>query len=368
MIHEKYMRMALELAKKGCGFVNPNPMVGAVIVKDDRVIGQGWHKEYGKWHAERRAILDCREDMTGATLYVNLEPCCHYGKTMPCTEIIIKSGIKKVVCGTLDPNPLVDGKGIELLRKYDIEVVVGVLEKECVRFNEVYFHYIQTGLPFVIMKYALTMDGKTATSTGESRWITDDVARRHAHELRSAYMAIMVGIGTVLKDNPLLSSRIENGHNPVRIICDTDLRIQEECQIVKSAGEIQTIIATASHDLIKRRSLSEKGCEVITIPRKDGKLDLEVLIQKLGEKRIDSILLEGGNTMNWSAVHLNLVDKVCAYVAPKIFGGDTSPGAVGGRGVDAPMNGIDLRMREFQKVGDSIFIESDVVKNVYRNS
>jgi diaminohydroxyphosphoribosylaminopyrimidine deaminase/5-amino-6-(5-phosphoribosylamino)uracil reductase len=218
------MRIALQLAEKGCGWVNPNPLVGAVIVKDGEIIGRRFHEKYGKAHAERNAIASCIKSPKGATLYATLEPCCHHGTNPPCTDAIIESGIKRVVIGSSDPNPLVRGKGVAIMRRHGIEVVEGVLKEECDKLNQVFFHYIQRKKPYVIMKYAMTMDGKIATYTGESKWITGEAARQRVHEDRHRYSGIMVGVGTVLADNPLLTCRMEGGKNPLRIICDTRLR------------------------------------------------------------------------------------------------------------------------------------------------
>ena len=224
---QDYMRMALELAGQGEGKVSPNPMVGCVVVKEGKVIATGYHEAYGGYHAERNALLHCQEDTEGAELYVNLEPCCHYGKTPPCTEIILEKKIKKVYVGCLDSNPKVAGKGIEILRQHGVEVVTGILEEECRAINEVFFHYMKKKMPFTAMKYAMTLDGKIACETGDSKWVTGTEAREHVQCLRNRYRGIMAGIGTVLKDDPMLNCRMEGGTNPVRIICDSRLRIKE---------------------------------------------------------------------------------------------------------------------------------------------
>ena len=365
-IHEKYMRYALELAKKGVGAVNPNPLVGAVIVKDDRIIGEGYHKKYGELHAERNALADCRrrgENPEGAVIYVTLEPCCHYGKTPPCTEAIIESGIKTVYIGSKDINPLVAGGGIAVLREHGIEVVTGVLEKECDSINEVFFHYIKTKLPFVVMKYAMTMDGKIATYTGASKWITGEAARHKVHEDRNRYAAIMTGVGTVLKDNPLLTCRIENGNNPIRVICDTNLRTPLNANVVVTAKEIPTIIATCCKDIQKYRPYIDAGCEILTVREKSGDnaktvIDLTDLMKKLGEKKIDSVLLEGGAAINWSALSAGIVNKVQTYIAPKIFGGETAKCPVGGIGAEAVSEAFGLEIKSVSRIGEDILIES----------
>lgn len=369
MLHEKYMKEALELAKKGMGFVSPNPMVGAVIVKDGEIIGRGWHKKYGGLHAEREAFADCDSkgiDCTGADMYVTLEPCCHYGKTPPCTEAVIQHRIGHVYVGSSDPNPLVAGKGTEILRQHGIEVTEGILKDECDELNEIFFCYITTGKPFVTMKYAMTMDGKIACYTGKSQWITGEQARQNVQQERLRHSAVMVGIGTVLADNPMLTYRLENGRNPIRIICDTQLRIPMNCNIVQSARETPAIIATSSDDTQKISSLAEKGCQIIQVNKKNGHIDLNELMDKLTEMKIDSILLEGGGELNWSMLNTGLVSKVQAYIAPKIFGGSGAKSAVSGLGVPAPDDAFMLYDTKIKHFGSDIMIESRV-KDVHRN-
>lgn len=362
-----YMKIALDLAKNGAGKVNPNPMVGAVIVKDGKIIGQGWHEKYGGLHAERNAFKNCRESPAGAVLYVTLEPCCHYGKTPPCTEAIIENGIKKVIIGAKDPNPLVAGKGAEILRRNGIEVVEGVLESECTKLNEVFFHYIKTGLPYVVMKYAMTMDGKIATSTGKSKWITGEAARKRVHEDRNRLSAIMVGIGTVLIDDPYLTCRIENGRNPIRIICDSKLRLPITSNIAKTAKDVPTIIATSSSYKEQYEKYGKLGIEVLCVKQKDGHLDLKELINILGKRGIDSLLIEGGGTLNYSALKEGIVNKIQVYIAPKIFGGERAKSPVGGEGVDIPDEAVLLKNSTVIKLGDDFLIESEVMPNVYGN-
>ncbi len=356
----EFMQLAVGLARKGCGWVNPNPMVGAVIVKDNRIIGQGYHQKYGTLHAERNAIASCETSPKGATLYVTLEPCCHYGKTPPCTEAIIESGIRRVVIGSSDPNPLVAGKGVKFLRSQGIEVTEHLLKEECDALNKSFFHYIQTGTPYVVMKYAMTLDGKIATRTGKSRWITGEAARRRVHEDRHRYSAIMAGIGTVLTDDPLLTCRIENGRNPLRIVCDTNLRTPLQARIVKSTNLAGTLLATAVADPQKHRPYLEAGCDVTVLPVKDGHIDLNCLMRALGERSIDSILLEGGGTLNWSALQSGIVNKVEAYISPKLFGGNGKT-PVAGLGVDLPDEAFRLSWSAITPVGEDILLESEVL-------
>ena len=363
----RYMGLALQLAQKGCGFVNPNPMVGAVIVKEGRIIGEGYHERYGALHGERNALASCRESPESGTLYVTLEPCCHYGKTPPCTEAILQSGICRVVIGSRDPNPLVAGKGIEVLRGQGIQVVEGVLKAECDKLNEVFFHFIQTGKPYVVMKYAMTMDGKTAAYTGVSKWITSDAARCRVHQDRHRYSAVMVGVGTVLADDPLLTCRTKGGRNPLRIICDTQLRTPLDSQIVVTAKEVPTVIATASMDLEEQRPYIKAGCRILPVSQKDGHLDLARLTAKLGEEKVDSILLEGGGILNWSALQAGIVNKVQAYIAPKLLGGSNGKTPVAGMGVPCPEAGFFLTNSTVSCLGEDILIESEVQPHVHRN-
>ncbi len=355
-----YMSQALELAQKGMGFVNPNPMVGAIIVKDNHIIGKGYHQKYGKLHAERNAFANCTEDTTGATMYVTLEPCCHYGKTPPCTETIIQHKIKRVVIGSSDPNPLVAGKGIKILQDNGIEVTQDVMKKECDELNEIFMHYITTGLPFVTMKYAMTLDGKIAAYTGDSKWITNEKTRNFSHRERLKHSAIMVGIGTVLADNPMLTCRMENGRNPIRIICDTNLRIPLNTNIVTTAKEIPTIIATSSEDSQRISQLKDLGCTVLTIPKFKDHVDLTKLMKVLGDMKIDSILLEGGAELNWSALNSGIVSKVHTYIAPKIFGGTLAKSPIGGLGVDTPNHAFEVKEQRLIHIDNDILIESRI--------
>lgn len=360
MSDKEYMRMALELAKKGIGFVNPNPMVGAVIVKDGRVIGQGYHKRCGELHAERNAFASLEESAEGAVMYVTLEPCCHYGKTPPCTEAIIEHKISRVVIGSRDPNPLVSGKGVQILKEHGIDVTEDVLREECDEINSIFFHYIQTKRPYVAMKYAQTMDGKIACVTGDSKWVSGEESRAYVQKLRHQYMGIMAGIETVLKDDPMLNCRMEGGKNPVRIICDSHLRIPQDCRIVKTAKDIPTILAVTDASEEKKKPFLDAGCEILQVREKDGHVDLNHLMELLGEKKIDSILLEGGGTLNWSALQAGIVQKVYVFFAPKIFGGETAKTPVAGTGVATPMDAYQLIHRKIAILGEDILVEAEV--------
>ena len=359
----EYMRHAIALAKNGEGRTNPNPLVGAVLVKNNEIIGEGFHQKYGGLHAEREALKNCEENgnsAEGATLYVTLEPCCHFGKQPPCTQAIVKSGIRRVVVGSRDPNPLVHGKGNSFLREQGIEVTEDFLKDECDALNPIFFHYISTRTPYVALKYAMTADGKTASKTGKSKWITGEKSRLFVHQLRNRYSCILAGIGTVLADNPLLTSRIPGGRNPVRIICDSKLRIPLDCNIVKTAKEIPTIIACCQENE-KKSALEKSGCEVLCLPGKTG-VDLKKLTKTLGKRSLDSVLIEGGSEIHYSALEAGIVQHIYAFTAPKIFGGKAKT-PVEGEGIDFPENCFQLELERIEKIGDDILAEYNVPQN-----
>lgn len=360
MIKKEYMLRAIELAKKGTGYVSPNPLVGAVIVKDGRIIGEGWHERYGDLHAERNALKNCKEDCRGADMYVTLEPCCHHGKQPPCTEAIVEAQIERVIVGSNDPNPLVAGKGIAYLREHGIEVITEFEKEACDAVNEIFFHFITTQTPYVTAKYAMTLDGKIATRTGASKWITGDAAREQVHRERHKYSGIMVGIQTVLADDPMLNCRMENGKNPVRIICDSKLRLPIDSQIVRTADTIPTIVATLCKDEQRTEEYKTYGCQILQTDEEDGHISLTDLMRRLGKMGIDSILLEGGATLNEAAFRSSIVQKVQAYIAPKIFGGADAKSPVGGIGVDTPDQAYRLKAMKIRQFGEDIQIEGEV--------
>ena len=359
----EYMRRAIALAKNGEGRTNPNPLVGAVLVKNNEIIGEGFHQKYGGLHAEREALKNCEENgnsAEGATLYVTLEPCCHFGKQPPCTQAIVEAGIRRVVVGSRDPNPLVHGKGNSFLREQGIEVTEDFLKDECDALNPIFFHYISTRTPYVALKYAMTADGKTASKTGKSKWITGEKSRLFVHQLRNRYSCILAGIGTVLADNPLLTSRIPGGRNPVRIICDSKLRIPLDCNIVKTAKEIPTIIACCQENE-KKSALEKSGCEVLCFPGKNG-VNLKKLTETLGERSLDSVLIEGGSEIHYSALEAGIVQHIYAFTAPKIFGGKAKT-PVEGEGIELPENCFQLELERIEKIGDDILAEYNVPQN-----
>lgn len=352
-----YMELAISLAKQGEGRVNPNPLVGAVIVKNNRIIGQGYHKQYGGLHAEREAFQNLTENCQGAEMYVTLEPCCHHGKQPPCTDAIIQHGIKTVYIGSADPNPLVSGKGTQILREHGIQVVEQVMKAECDAINPVFFHYIRNKLPYVALKYAMTLDGKTATHTGLSKWITNETARQHVHKLRNYYTGIMVGIGTVIKDDPMLNCRIDQGRNPIRIICDSQLRIPLDSQIVKTASTIPTIIATRNDaNPQKAIQLREKQISILPLPAHNGHIDLTKLMQELGKREMDGILLEGGGTLSEAMLQAGHIQQLYAYIAPKIFGGSGTYSPVGGLGVSSPNEAWQFQLNDITTLGEDILL------------
>jgi len=357
---ENYMKLAMELALKGGNRVSPNPMVGAVIVKDNEIIGQGYHEEYGGPHAEINALRSAHKSPDGATMYVTLEPCCHHGKTPPCTDAIIKSGIKKLVVGSKDPNPLVAGKGIEILRKIGINVEMSELESECDELNKVFFYYIRTGTPYVVMKYAMTLDGKIATFSGKSKWVSGETSRAHVHHTRNMLTAIMVGSGTIIADDPELTCRMGGGRDPRRIICDSRLRILLDAKVLRNTDRIETFVATCSKDYAKIEDLENLGCKVIRVSEHKGHLDLRELMKKLGEEKIDSILLEGGSTLNAAALDAGIVNKVQAYISPKIFGGESAKGPVGGKGVYSPDKAFMMKNRKITLMDEDVLLEYEV--------
>lgn len=369
-MEEKYMRRAIELAKNGIGKVNPNPLVGAVIVKDGQIISEGYHAKYGDLHAERNAFqnLKCAEDAKGAEMYVTLEPCCHFGKQPPCTQAIIEHGIRKVYVGSNDPNALVAGKGIEQLRQAGIEVETEVLKDECDALNPVFFHYITTQTPYVVMKYAMTLDGKIATRTGHSKWISGEASRARVQQTRNALKGIMVGIGTVLNDDPMLTCRIDGGRNPIRIICDSKLRIPLSSQVVTTAKEVATIVATIEPHAEYTRfwneqkaALEEQGVEVVVVKEVNDRLDLKDLMRQLGERKIDGILLEGGSTLNYAALQAGIVNRIEAYIAPKLFGGAGLYTPVGGEGVEYATEGIECQLLTVDKIEEDMLLTYDVI-------
>lgn len=361
-----FMQRACELAQRGKGWVAPNPQVGCVLVRDGRVIGEGWHERCGGLHAERDALRDCEqrgEEARGATAYVTLEPCSHTGKQPPCADALIEAGVARVAVGSADPNPLVAGAGVQRLRDAGIRVDEGILRAECDELNAPFFHFIRTGRPLVIAKFAETLDGKVATRTGASRWITGEAARARVHADRARHAAIMVGVGTVLADDPLLTARpveaasLLGVHQPLRVVVDTHLRTPLDAQLVRTAAEAPTCIVTTETDGEAFRALEASGCRMLTVPERDGRVDLDAAFCALGEAGISSVIVEGGPQLLGAVFDAKLADCVQAYVAPKIFGGAGAPGPVGGTGVAVPADALTLTDVRITPLGDDLLIE-----------
>ncbi len=365
-VNAKYMKRAIELSKLGAGYTNPNPLVGAVIVKENKVIAEGYHMFYGGHHAEINALKNTTEDVRGATMYVALEPCSHQGKTPPCVNTIVEKGISKVVIGMEDPNPLVAGKGVGFLRDNNVEVITGIFEEEIQKLNESYVKYITTQKPFCILKTAMTLDGKIATKIGDSRWISNTKSREYVHWLRHRYASIMVGIGTILADDPLLTTRLntiskKGAVNPIRVIVDTHGKIPLEANVLNIDSDANIIIATTEKmSKEKYNRLQQKGAEIILTPLKDDRVDLRYLMEQLGQRSIDSVLLEGGSTLNYSALNEGIVDKVISFVAPKMIGGCDAKTAVGGAGRKYMDDAIQLHSVEILKFSEDIMIQGYV--------
>lgn len=333
---ERFMWMALDLARQGRGRTSPNPMVGAVVVKESEVVGTGYHQAAGSAHAEVIALEKAGEKSKGATLYINIEPCNHHGRTGPCTEAIIRAGISRVVAAIEDPNPLVRGGGFARLIEAGIKVKEGVLADKANQLNEVFIKYISSGLPFVGVKVAMSLDGKIATTKGESHWITGEKARQFVHRLRDQSDVIMVGIETVLKDDPRLTTRVDGGggKDPVRVVVDSTARLPLDARVVESSSSARTILAvTEQAPPVKCQALEKKGVEVLVLPSREDRVDLKALMQKLAERELSAVLVEGGGTINYSLLDCGLIDKLFVFIAPLIIGGKESPTAFSGAGV-----------------------------------
>jgi len=351
------MERALELAKKGTGKVNPNPLVGAVIVKNGEIIGEGYHECYGEAHAERNAVKNAKESVEDSTIYVTLEPCAHYGKTPPCVDLIIEKKFKKVVIGMLDPNELVAGKSIEKLKKNGIEVIVGIKEEECKKLNEIFIKYITSKSPFVILKSGMSLDGKIATYSGESKWITSKESREDAQNLRNRLNSIMVGVNTVIADDPELTCRINNDKKLIRIVVDTNLRIPLDSKVINNKDKLTIIATTLNSNENKKQALRDLGIKVIEVSEKNNKVNLKELLRKLGQEGIDSVLIEGGGTLNFSALEENIVDKVIFYIAPKILGGENSKSCIAGIGFSELNQAVNLKDISYRKIGEDLVVE-----------
>jgi diaminohydroxyphosphoribosylaminopyrimidine deaminase/5-amino-6-(5-phosphoribosylamino)uracil reductase len=363
----RFMQIALSEASRGLGRVNPNPLVGAVIVLGNNIIGTGYHELFGGPHAEINAIRNANNNVEGATMYVTLEPCSHYGKTPPCADTLIEAKIARVVIAMKDPNPWVSGRGIDRLKDNGIEVVVGLLEKEAQELNHIFIKYIQTKLPYVVMKSAMSLDGKIATATGHSQWISCIESRQYVHTLRNELMGIMVGVNTVIADDPQLTTRLDGAtdRNPIRIVVDSKGRIPLSAKILKDGTMNPVIIATTSEFPVEKRLTLEKaGHKVLTLPERYGHVDLQKLMLELGELGIDGILLEGGGTLNESALKNGIVDEIQFIIAPLILGGRDAISPVEGTGFNTVDEGIRLHQMTTRQIGKDILMTARVIKTL----
>lgn len=361
---EKYMRLAMQLAGNAIGRTSPNPLVGAVIVKDNRVVGCGWHRKAGTPHAEVHALNQAGELAQGADVYVTLEPCAHYGKTPPCSKALVEAKVKNVYGGLLDVNPKVAGKGFKILEDAGIHVEYGFLQDELRKQNEVFFKWIEHKKPFIVLKAAMTLDGKIATATGQSKWITNETSRAYGYKLRDIYDGIMVGINTVIEDNPMLTARVDGGKNPIRIVVDSSLKIDINANVVQDKSAKTIVATTDKADKDKILKLQAQDVDVIVVD-KDGndKVDIEKLLDILGQQNICSILVEGGATLSGSFVAKKLVDKVYFFIAPKIVGGKEAKTPVAGTGILNLQEALALKDIQIEKLEEDILIIGRVDKD-----
>ncbi len=359
MSDESYIKLAIEIAKKGIGSVSPNPLVGCVIVKNDRIISAGYHEKFGENHAEINAIEKAKESLEGATLYTNLEPCSHHGKTPPCVNKIIEKKIKKVVVGTNDMNPLVSGNGIRKLKSAGIDVKVGVMENECIELNRFFFKYITEKIPYITLKAAQTLDGRIADKSGDSKWISSLDSRKYVHQLRACYDAVLIGYGTVKKDDPKLTVRLVEGRNPMRIILDTNLDLNNKFKFLLNNKDRKLIIVTSQKNAEKKsriKKILSHNAEIIYVKEDaNGKLNLKSVLKELAKINISSILVEGGKEVYTSFIKKNLFDDIMLFVTPKLIGcGIPLLGNINKQNIK---NALKLRVRNTEKIGDDFLIE-----------
>lgn len=361
---EKYMRLAMQLAGNAIGRTSPNPLVGAVIVKDNRVVGCGWHRKSGTPHAEVHALNQAGELAQGADVYVTLEPCAHYGKTPPCSKALVEAKVKNVYGGLLDVNPKVAGKGFKILEDAGIHVEYGFLQDELRKQNEVFFKWIEHKKPFIVLKAAMTLDGKIATATGQSKWITNETSRAYGYKLRDIYDGIMVGINTVIEDNTMLTARVDGGKNPIRIVVDSSLKIDINANVVQDKSAKTIVATTDKADKDKILKLQAQDVDVIVVDKDENdKVDIEKLLDILGQQNICSILVEGGATLSGSFVAKKLVDKVYFFIAPKIVGGKEAKTPVAGTGILNLQEALSLKDIQIEKLKEDILIIGRVDKD-----
>ena len=361
---EQMMARAISLARNGLGRTSPNPLVGAVIVRDGRIVAEGWHRKAGTPHAEIHALNMAGELARGATVYVSLEPCAHYGRTGPCARALVEAGVSRVVVAMTDPNPKVAGKGIAILQEAGIEVTTGVLEQEARQLNEVFLKWMTTGLPFVALKTAMTLDGKIATAAGQSQWITNEASRYETHRLRDIYDGILVGINTALADNPSLTTRLKEyqGRNPVRIVVDSRARLPLTAKLVTD-GAPRTIVAVTEQAPAERvEALRSAGVEII-VAGSSNHVDMQSLMEQLGAMKISSVLVEGGGSVNFSLLQAGLVDRVYAFIAPKLVGGRDALTPVEGEGFQELDRAVELENIQLRQLGSDVLLTGIVKRN-----
>lgn len=354
---QRHMRRAIALARKGLGRTSPNPVVGCVIVRDGVVVGEGWHRKAGTPHAEIHALTEAGPRARGADVYVTLEPCCHHGRTPPCADALVDAAVGRVIAGMTDPNPKVMGQGLARLQEAGIPVIVGLLEQECRRLNEPFIKHVTTGLPLVTCKTAMTLDGRIATATGDSRWVTGERSRRCVHRLRERSDAIMVGVGTVLADDPLLTCRLPGGQDPLRVVVDSCLRTPPSAKVLAPHSDAATLIAALPGNDAARFALDEAGAEILTCSAANGGVDLHELLLKLGSRGIQSVLLEGGGTLAGAFLRQGLIDRFLFFLAPKLVGGD-GPGPFAGAGIERMAEAHGLTISRVARFGDDILVEA----------
>ncbi len=351
--HKKYMELAIKLAERGKGLTSPNPMVGCIIVKRGRIVGKGYHKKAGTEHAEVLAIQDAGKKSMNSTLYVNLEPCSHWGRTPPCSEKVVEAGVREVIIGMKDPNPVVDG--YMELKFRGLKTKIGILDKEAKKLNEVYIKYMRTKKPFVIIKVAMSADGRIATKSGDSKYITSREARAYVHQLRTEVDAVMIGLNTVIRDNPLLTPRLYKGKDPLKIVVDSNLKMPKNCNLMKDPSRL--IIATTNKAKRKNvEKLQQKGVTVIITKSKHGMVDLEDLMKQLGKNEITSVMIEGGSELNSTAIKAGVVDKILMFTAPKLIGNGVA--AIGNIGVNKIDKAIKLKNPVCKQIGKDILVEA----------
>lgn len=360
--HQHYMQQALELARRAVGRTAPNPPVGAVIVRCGTVVGEGYHPKAGEAHAEVLALQQAAERARGADVYVTLEPCSHQGRTGPCADALVAAGVKRVFIGLQDPNPQVAGRGVEKLRQAGIEVMLGVAQEQCRRLIAPFARVITSGLPYTIYKAAMTLDGKTATASGDSQWISGPESRLRVQQLRDRVEAIMVGVGTVLADDPLLNTRLPDGagRDPLRVVVDSHLRMPVAARMLQQESSAGTLIATTVTDGKKVAALRQAGAEVLVCPAVERQVSLPFLWQELGKRAVQRLLLEGGARLAGSALKVGLIDQMMIFVAPKLIGGTADFGIFAGEGCQKLANAVPLVDLRYESVGDDILMTGEV--------